>query len=168
MEPNHRGIRRKLNYIIRTAEATDYPNVETLWLELNAHHVKADPSVIQSVTQYQSLESYESVLQDPNQEILLLCDGADVLGAAWLVERKHEGGQAIEMPIAFVQEFCTKQSERRRGLGRQLMQAVEQWARQRDLVRVELNVWAGNADAISFYESLDFGYARHELFKTVD
>ncbi len=47
------------------------------------------------------------------------------------------------------------------------MQAIENWAKERQLDRIEFNVWANNANAIAFYESLGFGYARHEMFKNL-
>lgn len=157
-----------MNLETRPAKAEDYESVERLWLELNAHHVEVEPELIQPVDEYQSRESYNAVIRDPGQEILLLCDGADVVGAVWLVQRMHEGGQAIEMPVAFIQEICTKRSKRRRGYGRALMNAAERWGNARGCARLEFNVWAGNKAAISFYEALGFSYARHEMYKRLD
>lgn len=51
-----------------------------------------------------------------------------------------------------------------RGIGRQLMVAVEQWARARAFHRLELMVNVGNHRAIALYESLGFereGVRRH-------
>ena len=153
---------------IRPAQLNDYADIERLWLELNAHHADAEPDLIKRVETYQSEESFEAVLKDPLQEILTLCDEDELVGAVWLVERMHQGGQAIEMPVAFIQELCTRKSERRRGYGRLLMRAAEEWARDRGLVRLEFNVWANNDTALSFYEALGFGIARHEMFKPLD
>ena len=151
----------------RHATPVDYESVEALWLELNRHHVRAEPELIKPVDTYLSRDDYNAVVQDPKQTILLLLEESNIVGAAWLVERMHVGGQAIEMPVAFMQEFCTRESRRRRGLGQELMKAVEQWAKERDVARIEFNVWAGNKSAISFYEKLGFGYARHEMYKRV-
>ena len=151
----------------RHATPVDYESVEALWLELNRHHVRAEPELIKPVDTYLSRDDYNAVVQDPKQAILLLIGESDVVGAAWLVERMHEGGQAIEMPVVFVQEFCTQESRRGLGYGRQLMSSVEKWARERNLARIEFNVWAGNSSAISFYERLGFGYARYEMFKVL-
>lgn len=75
----------------RPAAAEDYESVERLWLELNAHHVEVEPELIQPVDEYLSRESYNAVVCDPKQEILILCEGTDVVGAVWLVQRMHEG-----------------------------------------------------------------------------
>lgn len=154
-----------MTYQVRSASDGDYEEVNRLWLELNAHHVEAEPELIQRVPEYQDRPGYERVLGDPQQDILVLCDESEILAAAWLEERKHEGGQAIEMRVAFILEICTKETSRNRGLGRMLMQAIEEWAKERQLERIEFNVWANNSSAIAFYESLGFRYARHEMFK---
>jgi ribosomal protein S18 acetylase RimI-like enzyme len=43
-----------------------------------------------------------------------------------------------------------------RGVGRVLMEAAEAWARSHGFSRLTLNVFAGNARARAFYETLDF------------
>lgn len=146
----------------------DYQAVEALWLQLNRHHVEVEPELIKQVDVYMCRPEYQRVMDDPAQEILLLVEGARIAGAAWLVERSHEGGQALEMPVAFIQEFCIQDDRRGHGLGGELMGAVEQWARNRGLARVEFNVWANNASGVSFYEGLGFAYARHEMYKVVE
>lgn len=45
---------------------------------------------------------------------------------------------------------------RRRGLGRQLMEAAAAWARQQGAVELLLTTWAGNSAADAFYERLGY------------
>ena len=54
-------------------------------------------------------------------------------------------------------------SHRRRGVGRALMEAAEEWARAAGIQKVELHVFPYNGAAIGLYESL--GYAREGLRK---
>lgn len=49
-------------------------------------------------------------------------------------------------------------SHRRQGIGRALMQAAEEWARETGISKLELHVFTHNRPAIALYESL--GYAR--------
>jgi RimJ/RimL family protein N-acetyltransferase len=53
------------------------------------------------------------------------------------------------------------QGHRRRGVGRALMRAAEEWARQTGVWKLELHVFPHNEGAIRFYEAL--GYAREGL-----
>jgi RimJ/RimL family protein N-acetyltransferase len=52
-------------------------------------------------------------------------------------------------------------THRRRGVGRALMAAAEDWARSVGILKVELHVFPGNSAAIALYESL--GYRREGL-----
>jgi RimJ/RimL family protein N-acetyltransferase len=52
-------------------------------------------------------------------------------------------------------------SHRRRGIGRALMQAAEEWAREAGVRKLELHVFPHNSAAIALYESL--GYVREGL-----
>lgn len=153
---------------IRHATLSDYESVEALWLDLNRYHADVESGVIRTVDEYMPPTEYQRVLDDPNATILLVSDDSHVLGAAWLMQRTHQGAQAVPMQVAFVQEFCIREDRRRRGLGAKLMRAVEQWARERALARIEFNVWARNSGAISFYQALGFDFARHEMYKPVD
>ena len=54
-------------------------------------------------------------------------------------------------------------SHRRLGIGRALLERAVEWARERDIVKLELHVFPHNAPAIALYESFGFvqeGYRR--------
>lgn len=152
---------------VRIATAEDYSSVEVLLRELNALHSEIEPELIRRVETYLGNDQYLEILNDKKQEILLLEDADAVIGCAWIAERMHEGGQAVEMPVAFIYEICIKESCRREGFGRTLMRAVESWALDRKLGMLEFNVWSRNQAALKFYEELGFRYVRHEMSKTL-
>lgn len=150
---------------LRPADLGDRCAVESLWLELNAHHVAIEPQRMRRVREYQSAESFCAVCADPKQELVLLCHDTHVIGAVWLVERTIGGGPAIETRVAFIQELSVSEAHRRQGHGTRLLQAAEAWGRERGAARLEFNVWAANHSAIAFYQSLGYHYARHEMAK---
>lgn len=152
---------------VRTAIPNDYIQVEKLWLELNKYHAGLEPNLIKEVDTYLSEQDYLDVINDSNQDILVLESNNAILAAVWLVERKHEGGQAIPMPIAFIQEICVSKDKQRQRLGQTLMAEIEKWAKKRDLNEIEFNVWSQNKMALSFYEKLGFRYTRNEMSKPV-
>lgn len=153
---------------IRTAADADYAQVEALWLELNEHHVELSPEFIRPVSEYVSKQAYAQIIADPQQDILLLCRDDTVVGAVWLVQRAHEGGQAVPMPVGFIHEICVRRDLRREGYGQLLMIAAEEWARKRRLAHLEFNVWAANSSAIAFYTAQGYTFTRHEMSKRLD
>lgn len=152
--------------MIRSARHEDYPAVESLWLELNALHAQLQGDLIRPVDTYLNERDFARLLEDPLQDILVL-ENPGIVGAAWVAQRRHSGGQAIDMDVAFIQEICVSAARRGEGLGRTLMAAVEDWARTRSLERVEFNVWSANLGAIGFYERLGYTFTRHEMSKTL-
>ncbi len=58
---------------------------------------------------------------------------------------------------AWVYYLSVAPAEQRRGRGRKMMTACEEWARARGVPKIQLMVRSGNSGVIAFYESL--GYA---------
>ncbi|MFT5210652.1 MAG: ribosomal protein S18 acetylase RimI-like enzyme [Flavobacterium sp.] len=145
----------------------DYPEVEKLWLQLNSLHVVLEPSFIQTVEVFMTDMEFNNILQDVKQEILVVEDSAHIVGAAWIIERAHSGGQAIDVPVVFIKEICVSENERSLGYGKALMDNIQTWARKRKLERIEFNVWSKNKDALTFYKNLGFTFTRHEMNKSI-
>jgi ribosomal protein S18 acetylase RimI-like enzyme len=62
---------------------------------------------------------------------------------------------------AHVADLAVTEPARRTGVGTELMKAGEQWARDRGLARLSLDVWSNNERALAFYERL--GYRAESL-----
>jgi GNAT superfamily N-acetyltransferase len=56
----------------------------------------------------------------------------------------------------------------RRGMGRRLMHAVEQWSADHSIATIELNVYAFNHPAIRLYEELGYHVLSQRLEKKLD
>lgn len=80
-----------------------------------------------------------------------------VRGFVTVTERRHFTG----LPEAYVGELVVAEDAEGRGVGRALMEAVEAWARERELARVSLDTGAANSGARGFYVAL--GYAETEV-----
>lgn len=79
-------------------------------------------------------------------------DDGVVVGRLWLAERTPEGPEGK----AWVFDIEIDEATRGRGLGRALMRAALERAREFGCTTVGLNVFGGNAVAIGLYESLGF------------
>jgi ribosomal protein S18 acetylase RimI-like enzyme len=102
--------------------------------------------------------------------------------AAWLVtERSSEivgfvnarVKQAADRPMlvprryVHVESLVVRASSRRAGVGRALLAAAEEWAAERGLAEIELNVWEFNQQAIGFYEQLGYVTERRTLRRII-
>jgi ribosomal protein S18 acetylase RimI-like enzyme len=75
----------------------------------------------------------------------------EAVGRLWLAEREIDGRRAM-----FIFDIHVDAGFRGRGFGRAAMQFVEREALARDIHRVELNVFGGNAVARGLYRSLGY------------
>ncbi len=80
-----------------------------------------------------------------------------IAGLVTVAERKHFTGQLD----GYVGELVTAPGLERRGIGRQLMAAAEQWATDRGLACLTLETGAANQAARAFYAAL--GYADEDV-----
>jgi ribosomal protein S18 acetylase RimI-like enzyme len=69
---------------------------------------------------------------------------------------------------AFVSDLVVEPAHRRRGVGRELMSAAEDYARARGARRIRLGVLARNRAARDFYESMNYLEREIELEKRVE
>ena len=57
---------------------------------------------------------------------------------------------------AHVEDLVVDRSCQRRGIGSELIQAGEEWARQNDASQLVLTVWSGNEPGFGFYAALGY------------
>ena len=97
----------------------------------------------------------EVVGNDPHATAFVSEHAATVVGAAsaCVIASIHASGR-----IAIITSLVVEQSARRHGVGRSLVAAIEQWARDNGAAYVIVNSGDQRADAHAFYEGL--GYTR--------
>jgi GNAT superfamily N-acetyltransferase len=98
---------------------------------------------------------YAKVLPDglatPDTYLWTAKDGNEQVGMLWLKVTHRLGGDT-----AFGYDFLVREDLRRRGYGRAVMLAAEQWCRRHGIVSVGLHVFAHNSGAIGLYEQMGF------------
>jgi GNAT superfamily N-acetyltransferase len=89
------------------------------------------------------------LLSDPRATVLVATRDGAVVGMATvqLLVSTSEGDLS-----ALVEDVVVDRDARRRGVGRRLLAACEEWARSRDATRMQLLTDRGNATALAFYE----------------
>lgn len=93
----------------------------------------------------------ESLLARDNSALMLVADaGGTAIGmcTAQVLISTAEGG-----PVALVEDVVVTQSWRGQGIGARLLAAVDEWARERGLRRLQLLADRTNGRAIDFYVS---------------
>ncbi|HEX3470437.1 MAG TPA: GNAT family N-acetyltransferase [Silvibacterium sp.] len=92
--------------------------------------------------------AYESFLRPPDTE--------DVRHAAWVAmdaeQLKGFAAARLVFDVCELESILVVENARRKGLGKALISTVSNWALTHGAVKIELEVRAGNENAICFYE----------------
>jgi RimJ/RimL family protein N-acetyltransferase len=94
-----------------------------------------------------------AVRKHPDAALLVAEEQANVVGRLSIVRDAHPAS-----PHVADLGLMVAASHRRRGIGRALLAAAEEWARGAGVSKLELHVFPHNEAAIALYE--DFGYER--------
>lgn len=154
---------------IRTATQADLPRVNELRRQVNDLHVAGKPDVFRPGFGEALQQHLHTVFAQDDHEVLVAETEEGVVGFALLRFIDHPGSP-YRLPARFlaVEEFGVDEGFRRQGIGRALFAAIRGVARERDVKRIELNMWEFNEDALNFYESIGFSTYRRYMEFTID
>ena len=108
------------------------------------------------------IKAFEAITSDPNNELVVACDGNEVIGVLQITFTPyitHQGGWR-----ATIEGVRTSTSVRGKGVGTELIKWAIQRAEERGCHLVQLTTDKKRPDALRFYERLGFK-ATHEGLK---
>lgn len=132
---------------MRLAGPEDVPAVGTLLGDFHDHLGKPRPS------QDELEDSVRHVMEGGDGEFLLGYVGDEPAGFAQLRWRWAVWTRALD---GWLEDLFVQEAHRRSGLGRDLVEAVKDRARERGCVRLELDVDTDNDAALALYRSTGF------------
>lgn len=147
--------------MIRRANVEDLQQVNILRAEVASMHSAARPDIFHDVPPEARLIPMHAtaleMLEDDHKDIIVWDEQGTIAGFVCVdYVIRPANAYAPEQRYCYVKELGVAQAYRRQGIGRKLMLWVQEEAARRGLNRVELDVWAFNAGALSLYEELGF------------
>ena len=142
--------------MIRQAEPKDESAIAELWQVMVDYHRELDPLLFRAAEDgaRRYAASVCERLDDPWSRVLVAeVDGA-VVGYAY--------GMIADITTEFYQptrsglllDVCVSASQRRRGIGTELVEAMRHWFVECEVERFEWHVSAGNEAALQFWQSI--------------
>lgn len=98
--------------------------------------------------------AFDLIMQDPNQELLVMLNGEEVIGTlqlSFIPQIVLQGGMRAQ-----IEGVRIKQTYQSQGLGRKFFEYVIARAKEKGCIMVQLTSNAVRKDAVRFYESLGF------------
>jgi ribosomal protein S18 acetylase RimI-like enzyme len=125
---------------IKSAAAEDEPGVVALWHACDLVASYNDP-----------VADFRFAKAGPSSDVLIGVDDAGEMAGSVMVG--HDGHRGWLYYVA------TSPASRGAGVGRQMVQAAEDWLRQRGIAKAQLLVRETNTKVVGFYEHLGFEVA---------
>jgi GNAT superfamily N-acetyltransferase len=132
----------------------DLEQISALYAEEATWHAEHWPADYQAPDSGPSLkEQLSEAARDPSCCLFVAETGQQLVGlvGGHLRPPPSEGMTRYDGPMVYVGDLVVTATYRRHGVGRQLMQQLEQWARDHDAATVSLHVHDGNSAARALY-----------------
>lgn len=166
----HPHLDGSMELTIREAVAADYAAICSIFEEADALHREHLPHIFQKPPgPVREQEYILGLITDENVGFFLAQVGSQIVGLVCVLAREAPAVPTfVPRRYATVDSLVVKQSFRRRGIGRALMERAQAWAQAQGLERMELHVWDFNQDAIAFYEKLGYENLSRRMGKRLD
>ncbi len=158
-----------MDYSIRQATQADYSSLCKLFAEADAYHSQAVPHVFRPANGPARTPEYiADILGNETSRLFVAEHEGQVMGLVH-VDIREAPDHPIMTPrrYAKVDDLVVGKDFRRFGIGQSLMNTVHQWARERGVHEIELNVWEFNQGAIALYEKLGYKTAARRMWTTL-
>ena len=143
---------------VRNATADDYNSLCELFDEIDAlhrdnlHHIFQKPGGAAREQDY-----YLGLIADENIALLVAELGGNIVGFVHAIVRDPPAIPVfVPRRYAIVDGIVVKSGFQNHGIGRILMDKMQEWAMMKGATSIELNVYEFNETAISFYERLGY------------
>ena len=141
---------------IRRAEEKDMDRINDLLFQVCLVHHKGRPDLFKYGAKKYTDEQLLAIIQDDQRPIFVAEDSDQVVqGYAFCIFSQHIDDNILtDIKTLYIDDLCVDETLRGQHIGRQLYEAVLDFARTSGCYNVTLNVWSLKSSAMKFYQSL--------------
>ena len=154
---------------IREFEMSDKEGITKVFSETNVYHTALQPGVfnVLPLSYLITNEWLQEIKGSSNKNIYVCESEGEITGV--ILFTKYETDDDLEKikKFVFVNEIVVLEKFRGCGIGKKLMDAVEDYAKDFGAQNVQLEVWENNRSAISFYEKNGFKLKKLKYWKDI-
>ena len=140
---------------IRRAEEKDLVQINRLLYQVCMVHHNGRPDLFLAGAKKYTEEQLLAILHDEETPVFAAVDEKDQICryAICQFQRHRDSNISVKNVTLSIANLCVDEDKRGQHIGRQLYDAVLQFARENGCYNVTLNVWSCNESAMKFYES---------------
>lgn len=140
--------------MIRKACKSDIQRIIDLLHQVNMVHHVIRPDLFKPHTTKYNEQELEAMLDDSQKPIFVYA-GKTVLGYAFCQLSEVRDDQLLQnVKTLYIDDICVDENARGQHIGKALYEYVRDYARSIGCHHITLNVWEGNAPALSFYRNM--------------
>lgn len=143
---------------IRKANLNDAEGIIKLLHQVAEIHHQGRPDIFRQGAQKYNAQNLADIFADPKRPVLVAVDAENrLLGYAFCVVNEVKDHLLLmDDKYIYIDDLCVEETARGQHIGRALLDAVRDYARAIGCRRLNLNVWACNPAARSFYDKNGF------------
>ena len=140
---------------IRKAQEQDMDGINKLLLQVCLVHHKGRPDLFKYGAKKYSDDELKGIINDKSRPIFVAVDEHNtVLGYAFCIFTQFIGNNIMtDIKTLYIDDLCVDEHLRGQHIGKQIYQAVIDFAKENGCYNVTLNVWSLNESAMKFYEA---------------
>ena len=141
---------------VRRAEARDLDALADLFVELLAHHAVLEPAFrVRADVRERLPKLLAQQLRDADAAVFV-CEEACGLVGFCSVRVERAPSAMLEVSRAEIADLGVRADQRRKGVGRSLVETARSWVRSRGAERLEVRVAVRNPEGQAFWRALGF------------
>jgi len=149
---------------VRDALESDLGSIAELLLLVHQIHVKAQPGTYRDISHERALEFLAPRLTESNEYLRVGEFESEVQGYCSAAIRSCPSIPILQPgQFIYVNEIVVRPGSRRSGVGRSLVADLKQFAREKGVTQIKLDVGYFNSDARAFFQSQGFEVLRERM-----
>lgn len=153
---------------IRAAMLADYPAIRDLLHDSDGYHAQYAPELAAWPASPRFTEAeLTELLAHETCLVLVAEEGGEVVGFLEASIQSPERPDEAGCPWCGIHNLAVAPNRRGRGIGTNLVEATERWARGKGLTQLRLDVFEFNKAARALYDRLGYRTAVRQLVKTL-
>lgn len=140
---------------IRRAEYKDLKGINNLLCQVLEVHHEIRPDIFRAGTKKYTDEELYEIIKDDLRPVFVADDNGEIEGYAFCVFQNNGNSHVLtDIKTLYIDDLCVNEKARGKHIGKTLYEYVARFAKNEGCYNVTLNVWAGNENAIKFYEKM--------------
>ena len=137
------------------ANTSHIPGMIQLLKQVGQVHRDIRPDIFRGGAQKYDEIALKELLKDPFRPIFIAENEGNVLGYCFCIHREYAGDPVLaDRKELYIDDLCVDEACRGKGVATALYRHVTEYAKHCGCQFITLNVWAGNDNALKFYEHM--------------